>query len=202
MQHRSWPARAIRRQEGFSLLVVFLILSVMAAAAMAVLMTTRTDIKVAGHEREHAVAFYAAEAGLAYGKAEALPKWSTSQKWTPLLKTPAYQTGITRDYRFGGNGLPSIRATYTFRFVNNSDDPSGRADTDSDGRLVIIGIGKVYDSSGTKVVATVTLQNEVEWHVEAAGSGGYQAQPNQDVTGSARKHPDTAAVQMNSSSFL
>ncbi len=196
------PNKATQRQEGFSLLVVFLILSVMAAAAMAVLMTTRTDIKVAGHEREHAVAFYAAEAALAYGKAELLPKWSTTQKWTPVLKTSSYRAGVTRDYRFGGNGLPSIRATYTFRFVNNSDDPSGKADTDSDGRVVIVGIGRVYDAGGRKLTATVTLQNEVEWHVQAAGAGGYQAQPNQDVSGSARKHPDTAGVQMNSSSFL
>ncbi len=190
------------RQEGFSLLVVFLILSVMAAAAMAVLLSTRTDIKVAGHERQHAVAFYAAEAGLAYGKAELLPKWDATNKWTPVLRTTSYRIGVTKDYRFGGNGLPSIRATYTYRFLNNSDDPSGRSDTDSDGRVVIVGIGRVYDSSGTKIVATVTLQNEVEWQVQNTGTGGYQAQPNQDVTGSARKHPDTNAVQMNSSSFL
>ncbi|MCD6497783.1 MAG: hypothetical protein J7M25_05680 [Deltaproteobacteria bacterium] len=197
--HHAWPAG----QRGFSLVIVFLILSLMAAAAMAVLLSTRTNVQVVGHERENAVAFYSAEAGLAYAKADLLPKWNSSTFWTPVLRTSSYTIGVTRDYKFGGQqGIPQIRANYTFRFSNNDSDPSASANTDSDGKIVITSVGRAFDSSGTRVIATVTLQMEVEWQAAASSAADYQAQSNQGATGSAQSTSDTGAVDMTGHTSL
>ncbi len=185
-------------QRGFSLVVVFLILSLMAAAALAVLVTARSDIRVSGHERLRSVAFYAAEAGLAYAKADLTTRWSPSSLWTPVLSNSAYRRGITRDYRFGGsNGVPIIRARYTYRVQNNPDDPSGSPTVDTDGKVVLVAVGQALDPSGRRVLATVTLQSEVLWMEAGQGTTNYQAQPNQDVSGSLNSHPDVQAVDMS-----
>jgi len=190
-------------QQGFSLIIVFLIMSLMAAAAMAVLLSSRTDIQVVGHERENAVAFYSAEAGLAYAKAQLLPLWNSSTFWTPVLRTTSYTSGVTRDYKFGGQqGMPQIRAKYTFTFSNNQDDPSASANTDSDGKVLITSVGRAYDPSGSRVIATVTVQMEVEWKVAASGASDYQAQSNQGASGSAQSTADTGAVDMTGHTSL
>jgi hypothetical protein len=192
-----------RGQAGFALVVVFMLLVMMAAAAMAVLLGARTDIRVGGHERENAVAFYSAEAGLAYGKGWLVPQWNTATYWTAVLQNPQATTGITQDYRFGGSqGVPLIRSEYTYRFRNNPDDPSGSPTVDQDGRIILISVGRAYDPAGSRVLATVTLQMEVQWKTSQAGAGDYQAQPNQDVTGAAKGHADTQAVDMTGGTTL
>lgn len=194
---------ATRGQRGFSLVIVFLLLTMMAAAAMAVLLSARTDVRVSGHDRLNSVAFYSAEAGLAYAKGYIIPKWNSSTFWTPVLQDPQATSGINQDYKFGGtSGIPKVEADYTYRFSNNIDDPSGQPTVDSDGRIVIISTGRALDSSGTRTMATVTLQMEVEWQVSSSGSGTYQAQPNQDVTGSAQGNADTAEVDMSRTQSL
>lgn len=64
--HSTNPRR--RRQRGFSLIIVFLIVLVMVGISAAVMLTTQGDIQVTGHEREAAIALYAAEAGIAWGQ--------------------------------------------------------------------------------------------------------------------------------------
>ncbi len=191
------------KQRGFSLVIVFLLLAMMSAAAMAVLLSARSDVRVSGHDRLNSVAFFSAEAGLAYGKAYMLQRWDNTTFWTPLLQDSQAVSGINRDYHFGGTaGLPRIEADYTFRFANNPDDPSNSPVTDSDGRLIIISTGRALDSTGTRALASVTLQMEVEWRAGASGSADYQAQSHQDVTGAAGTGGDTAPVDMSKSQSL
>jgi Tfp pilus assembly protein PilX len=47
-----------RRPTGFSLVVIFLLLALMAAAATAVLLATRTDTRISGRQRETTLAFF------------------------------------------------------------------------------------------------------------------------------------------------
>jgi len=198
-----WLSGRRRSQSGFALVVVFMLLVMMAAGAAAVLLGARTDIRVSGHDRERAVAFYSAEAGIAYGKDWLTPHWNSATYWTPVLQNPQAVAGITQDYRFGGTqGLPLIRADYTYRFRNNDDDPSGVQTVDQDGRIILVSVGRVYDPTGTRVLATVTLQMELEWNAAQAGKGDYQAQSNQGVTGGTRTHPDVYSVNMGSSMRL
>lgn len=192
------PTRALtwRPQRGSSIIVIFLVLSVMSALALAVLLTTRTDIKVSGYDRESSVAFAAAEAGIAYGKSYLTTQWNTTTGWTTLLQSSAATTGVTQTYNFGGTaGMPLVRARYRYWFVNNSTDPSGLATVDTDGRVIIMATGDALDPSGATVVATATVQLEVTYDAATQGKADYQGQQNQDVSGAARAQPDTSALQ-------
>ncbi len=188
-----------RARRGFSLIVIFLLLALMAAAATAVLLTTRTDTRVAGRHRETTLAFFSAEAGIAYGKAFLTTQWQPSGFWTQVLDDPP--NAVT--YQVGGfdiapgDKLPLMRSRYTYSFTNNPEDPGG-ATTDTDGRVVLTSVGQALDRSGNKVLAQVTLQVEVEWSAVQLLRGDYQTQQNQSASGVARS-TDTAGVDMGSS---
>jgi type II secretory pathway pseudopilin PulG len=64
------PRRAPRRRRnrGFSLLIVFLLVGLMLAVAAPVLLTTQEDLAVAGQDRESLTSFYAAEYAVAQAK--------------------------------------------------------------------------------------------------------------------------------------
>lgn len=85
-----------RRQGGFSLIAVFLLMTVMMAVAGAVLLGARTDVQITGHEREQAIALYAAEAGAAHARAflAASGAFDPSTRWSGLLaRCRAEETG-------------------------------------------------------------------------------------------------------------
>jgi Tfp pilus assembly protein PilX len=195
-QHRLQLLRSrLARQRGSSLLIIFLVLTVMSALAMAVLLTTRSDIKISGSDREHSVAFATAEAGLAYGKSFLTTQWNTTTGWSTLLQSTAATTGVTQAYDFGGvSGMPTVKARYTYRFVNNPTDPSASATVDTDGRILVVSTGVALDPSGTTVLATTTVQVEVLFNAQTSSKSDYQGQQNQDVSGAARAQPDTAAL--------
>lgn len=188
-----------RRQTGFSLIVIFLLLALMAAAATAVLLATRTDTRVAGRHRETTLAFFSAEAGIAYGKAFLTTQWSPAGFWTGVLDDPPN----TVTYQVGGfdiapgDKLPLMNSRYTYVFSNNPDDAGG-PNEDTDGRIVVTSIGQALDRTGTKVLAQVTLQVEVEWSAVQFLKGDYQTQQNQSASG-VSKSTDTAGVDMSSS---
>jgi hypothetical protein len=176
-------------------IVIFLVLSVMSALALAVLLTTRSDVKVSGYDRESSVAFSAAEAGIAYGKSFLTTQWNNTTGWTTLLQSAAATTGVTASYDFGGvAGMPRVRARYRYWFVNNATDPSGLGTVDTDGRIIVMATGEALDPAGTTVVATATVQLEVFFSGTSQGKADYQGQQNQDVSGSARSQPDTSAL--------
>jgi len=187
-----------RIQRGFSLIVIFLLLALMAAAATAVLLATRTDTRVSGRHRETTLAFFSAEAGIAYGKAFLTTQWAPAGFWTSVLDDPP--NAVT--YHVGGfdiapgDKLPLMNSRYTYSFSNNPDDTGGPT-VDTDGRIVITSVGQALDRSGTKVLAQVTLQVEVEWSAVQFLKGDYQTQQNQSASG-VSKSTDTAGVDMTS----
>ncbi len=187
-----------RRQTGFSLIVIFLLLALMAAGATAVLLATRTDTRISGRHRERTLAFFSAEAGIAYGKAHLATQWAPSGFWTGVLDDPPN----TVTYQVGGiniapgDTLPLMNSRYTYTFTNNPDDTGGTT-TDTDGRMIITSVGQALDRSGTKVLSQVTLQVEVEWAATLFLKGDYQTQQNQSASG-VSKSTDTAGVDMGS----
>ncbi len=187
-----------RRQTGFSLIVIFLLLALMAAGATAVLLATRTDTRISGRHRERTLAFFSAEAGIAYGKAFLANQWAPSGFWTGVLDDPPN----TVSYQVGGiniapgDTLPLMNSRYTYTFTNNPDDTGGTT-TDTDGRMIITSVGQALDRSGTKVLSQVTLQVEVEWSATLFLKGDYQTQQNQSAAG-VSKSTDTAGVDMGS----
>jgi Tfp pilus assembly protein PilX len=188
-----------RRQVGFSLIVIFLLLALMAAAATAVLLATRTDTRVAGRHRETTLAFFSAEAGIAYGKAYLTTQWAPAGFWTSVLDDPpnavTYQVG---GFNISpGDKLPLMNSRYTYTFTNNPDD-SGGPNVDTDGRIVVTSVGQALDRTGNKVLAQVTLQVEVEWSAVQFLKGDYQTQQGQSASG-VSKSTDTGSVDMGSS---
>lgn len=82
----------MRRDRGFSLLIVLMLGAVMAGVAATVILSTRRDLSVAGQDRETLQAFYAAEYGVAFAKdllAGELAANGISQDnftgWSPIL---------------------------------------------------------------------------------------------------------------------
>jgi len=191
-----------RGQAGFSLIVVFSLVAIMAAVAMAVLLASRTDIKVSGRQRESRVAFFTAEAGVAYGKKYLVTKWNPITFWSGVLsegpKTATYDLG---GVDMGGKRLPLLKARYTYSFSNNPDDPSGSSTVDSDGRVVITSTGVALDSAGTTVLATSTVQVEVSYGASSDLKGNYQAMQGQSASG-ASSSKDIQPVDMSKSSKL
>jgi len=84
-----------RRDRGFSLLIVFMLITVMIGVAATVILSTQQDLSVAGQDRESLQAFYAAEYGIAQAKdflASALAakginagNFAAGGGWTPIL---------------------------------------------------------------------------------------------------------------------
>ena len=125
------------RQGGFSVIIVLILLILLVGIAMILLSTSRGDIFAAANERETAIAFYAAEAGLAHGKAvmSAYTQYSETAKFTGLVGQPAITKTI--DYQLP-NGV-TVPASYTVTFQHNADGADGGIDLD--GMLVIHSVG-------------------------------------------------------------
>jgi Tfp pilus assembly protein PilX len=83
------PARPGPRQRGFVLITVFLVLLLLLSLGGAVLLSTQSDLQVAGYDREAAIALYAAEAGIAFGKDWLAGRVSGTGAgaWTVLLRS-------------------------------------------------------------------------------------------------------------------
>ncbi|MCU1277202.1 MAG: hypothetical protein JWM53_748 [bacterium] len=85
-----------RRDRGFSLLVVFMLIIVMVGVAATVILSTQQDLSVAGQDRESLQAFYAAEHAVAQAK--------------DFLAGAAAAHGITQASFAAGGGWTAILA--------------------------------------------------------------------------------------------
>lgn len=177
-----------RRQRGFSLIIVFILVIAMVGIAAALMVSTQGDLQVAGQDRESATAFYAAEAGIAFAK-----DWLTSANmgqgnatWSTLLASGVPQLCVVGNGQTPGTVPQTAQvpydlirpASYRFCFHNNVDDPNytlnpPTGDTvDGDGVLAIESYG--YGPNGS--VGHVTVNVAVTAGAAAtncyAGSGG------------------------------
>jgi hypothetical protein len=170
----------------------------MAAAATAVLLSTRTDVRVSGRHREAALSFFAAEAGIAYAKSYLSQQWGGATFWTSTLgKPPTVTTYTVGGIQVGSETLPQLNSRYTFTIANNNADPSGDPLIDQDGIVVVTSVGVALDRSGNKVLAETTVQVEVQWSSVSISKGDYSAMQGQSASG-VTGSPDSAAVNMGS----
>ncbi len=81
-----------RRERGFSLMVVSLLVLVMIGVAGTVALSTQSDLATAGQGREAKTAFYAAENALAEGQAwVATQPFDAERGWSALLSSGAVE---------------------------------------------------------------------------------------------------------------
>ena len=104
-----------RRDRGFSLLVVFMLMIVMVGIAATVILSTQQDLSVSGQDRESLQAFYAAEYGIAQAKDYLEKQVQTSipninnfspNGWTPVLQV-INTAGVQQGCATGPTGLPT-----------------------------------------------------------------------------------------------
>lgn len=188
-------------QRGFSLVIVFLLIIVMVGLAAAVMTTTQGDLKVAGNDREGALAFYAAEAGVAYAKdwlsQQNVPTGTTAfstilgsgavQLCTPVAGglTPgtqpqAGQVAVVYHKDAANNPL----SWYRWCLHNNVDDANyinalaGADSTDSDGKITVESYGTGPNGTQSHVAVTVAVSASsvgLGDYGQAAGGGTKQA---------------------------
>jgi hypothetical protein len=173
-------SRASGHQRGFSLVIVFLLIMVMVGLAAAVMTTTQGDLKVAGNDREGALSFYAAEAGVAFAKdwlaQQNVPTGNSafsgilgaggvqlcapsSVPGTPGLLPQGGQAAVAYHKDQGGNTI----TWYRWCLHNNVDDPNylnalATADTtDSDGKVTVESYGSGPNNTQAHVAVTVAV---------------------------------------------
>jgi hypothetical protein len=167
-------------QRGFSLVIVFLLIMVMVGLAAAVMTTTQGDLKVAGTDREGALAFYAAEAGVAYAKdwlsQQNVPTGNTA--FSGILGAGGVQLCLPSGIAGTPGLLPQVGQTavvyhkdqaanpitwYRWCLHNNVDDANYlngllTADTtDSDGKITIESYGTGPNNTLAHVAVTVSV---------------------------------------------
>lgn len=158
------------REGGFSVIIVLILLIMLVGVALIVLSTSRGDVFGATNERESAIALYAAEAGIAHGKA-----YMASIPFDPATKYSAL-IGVTLptktfDYAVPGTPPVTVPASYTVTFLNNYDQATD-AGGDRDGKLVIRSEGT--GPNGARAIVETTSGPK-----ETMQSGvGYCAQAN------------------------
>jgi hypothetical protein len=136
-----------RRDRGFSLLVVFMLIIVMVGVAATVILSTQQDLSVAGQDREALQAFYAAEYAVAQAKdflagaaaADGITQasFAAGGGWTPILAQlnaagvaqgcasgPLAATPRMAWSDFGGGAFVVGNGNVRWRFCihNNADD--------------------------------------------------------------------------------
>jgi Tfp pilus assembly protein PilX len=107
------PRKSIRRRRdrGFSLIVVFLLVVLMVGVAAQVLLSTQEDVAVSGQDRESLTSFYAAEYGVAQAKdwlekqtQTLYPTLSNFSDWNLVLGV-LQPTAVLQGCKFGPSTL-------------------------------------------------------------------------------------------------
>ncbi len=183
------PRPPRRRQRGFTLIIVFLLVVLMVGVAAVVMLSSQTDLRIAGQDREATIAFYAAESGVAYAK-----DWLNSQApqpgptaWTNLFSlNPRCGLASCICTGFGLNtpGITpapvnkvfldvNIPSSFNFCIHNNALDPNFATGnlgntTDADGIIAVEAYG--YGPNGQ--VSHITVEYGATGAV-ALHAGGY-----------------------------
>lgn len=169
------PLQRTHRQRGFSLIIVFLIIVMLIGIGGAAILSTQTDLAVAGRDREAAVSLYAAEAGIAFGKDWLFGKASGTGAgaWNSVLTSAGKYLCVPGDGTAPGtvpNGLNTPTSydaprgsSYVFCFHNNALDPNyfllppTGDTTDGEGVIVIESYG--YGPANARTHLTAEIRN-------------------------------------------
>jgi hypothetical protein len=175
------------RQRGFTLIVVFLLIILMVGVAATVMLSSQTDLRISGQDREATTAFYAAETGLAFGK-----DWLNSKgpspgngAWNGVLGSASAPdrrctggnanvpgtTPVPANTQF--DALPAPISYFNFCVHNNALDPNWAgggtgATIDGDGIIAIEAYGYGPNGQVSHITAEVSASG-----VAVQSLGGY-----------------------------
>lgn len=200
-----------RRDRGFSLLIVFLLMITMVGVAGLVANSTQQDLGVSGQERETKQAFFAAEYAIAEAKDFlSTAGFSQTTGWTGLLGAAGNQLcnpaggtapGTQPKVAFARKTLYAATAgniEYNWCLHNNRDDPgymfppggvpNGDTTDDEPAHLLTIeGYGWAPNGATSRITATVggptTTSGGGSCYSQEGGCGGHSGSTGATETG-------------------
>lgn len=136
----------IKDESGVALVVALLIMVILTILGTAAIMTSTTDVKIAGNFKKSTNAFYAAEAGIEAGMLYLESNFSPTTGWNTLLTTYIYGDSSS------GTALSTdAKASYAVQVFDDEDE-------------IVEGSGNWYtDAAGNRVIG---------WNVTSENDGG------------------------------
>jgi hypothetical protein len=127
------------------------------------LLSVSSALSAASHERFHAIAFYAAESGIAAGTAFLRINVDPDAGWSQFVsasnEAPLQPVQITGNLATpGSSGNPfgaGVLAWYEVTILNNPGDPSFAAGSDADDRVILRSVG--HGPNGAVAVVEVEV---------------------------------------------
>ena len=176
--------KILRNDRGSVLIIALLVLVLLTIIGISATTTTTTDIQIAGNEKVHSMAFYAADAGIEVGRALLNDlKTADSGNWDNLLVDGGAQlvgqdAGVeTLDDMIADNTVGENRASFTL-LVRDNDDLDGTLTVDTDNVIFLISTGEY------RLTATNVAQVQIETQVRYSGGGDQYAQEHYDTDSS------------------
>ncbi|MBW2000623.1 MAG: hypothetical protein JRJ29_22020 [Deltaproteobacteria bacterium] len=178
-------------REGSVLIIALFMLVFLTLIGIAATTTTQIETQIAGNEKLHKVAFYAAEAGIEAGRAALNQlKEAHVSNWDNLLtgsELEGQSTGVsTLDAVIDDAGGRNVGSASFTLAVRDNDDLDGNTNVDTDNILILT-------STGTYGNATV----QIEARVRYTGGGDEYAQEHYDASSSGRAASEDTAVAQN-----
>jgi type II secretory pathway component PulK len=192
--------KILSNERGAVLITALLVLVLLTIIGIAATTTTTTDLQIAGNQKIHSMAFYAAEAGIEVGR-ELLNdlKKADSGNWDNLLAEQqlvgqADQTETLHEVIANAGGdrtVGSPRFSFDLE-VRDNEDLDDNDNVDTDDIIVLISTGKYEPIPGL-----VMTQVQIETQVRYSGGGDQYAQEHYgtDSSGVATTESGTTAAQ-------
>jgi Tfp pilus assembly protein PilX len=183
--------RKLKEENGSILVIGLLILGILTVIGISASRTAEIDIQIAGNERLHKTAFYAADAGIEVGRAVLNDlKAVDSGTWDNLLNgtTFTWNDGnvSTLDEIIDAGGGRSVGAATYALAIRDNDDLDGSTQVDTDNIVILT-------STGTYRDATVQIEATVRY----TGGGDQYAQEHYDADSTGEAAREDADVANN-----
>jgi Tfp pilus assembly protein PilX len=185
-------------ERGSVLVIALMVLVLLTIIGIAATTTTTTHIQIAGNQKIHDMAFYAAEAGIEVGRAvlndlkeEDSGNWDNLLSGQQLVGQTAGTTTLDQIIdEAGGRTVGSPQCTYTLQ-VKDNNDLDGNNQVDTDDIVVLTSTGRHGTAPGKMT------QVQIETQVRYTGGGGQYSQEHfgTDSSGVAAGESGAVAAQ-------
>jgi Tfp pilus assembly protein PilX len=186
----------LRNEKGSVFITALFVLLLLTIIGIAATTTSRTDLQIAGNQKIHSLAFYAAEAGIEMGRT-LLNDLRTADggNWDNLLAEQqlvgqAPGTKTLDDVIGPGNTVGPPECTFSLE-IRDNDDLDGNDEVDTDDVIVLTSTGQYSAGFFNKV------RVQIETRVRYTGGGDQYAQEHYGTasSGVAAGESGTVAAQ-------
>jgi Tfp pilus assembly protein PilX len=179
----------MKNENGSVLVVALIILVLLTLMGLGATTTSTIELEIAGNEKAHKIAFFAADAGIEAGRAALNAiKTDDSGNWDNLLagnQLENQDTGITTldGVIDDAGGRMAGQAVFTLAVADN-DDLDGNTSVDTDNTVIL-----------TSTATYGTAQSRIQAHVRYAGFGDEYDQEHYDAANTGVAAGETAVTR-------